>query len=154
MYGLPLAVTRKANIYGGGDLNFSRIVPDTARCLIEGKELLIRSDGTPQRDYLYVEDAVEGYLTLVGQLDRPEVRGKAFNFSLGKPISVLEMVNAVVAVYGKEITPKVLGEARGEIDAQYLANEKAQQVLGWKPRHTLEQGLAKTIEWYKAYLQK
>lgn len=154
MYHLPLAVTRKANIYGGADLNFSRIVPDAIRSLIEEKELLIRSDGTPQRDYLYVEDAVEGYLTLAEQLHRDEVRGKAFNFSSGKPVSVLEMVNAVVAVYGKEIKPKVLGEARGEIDAQFLANEKAQQVLGWKPQHTLEQGLAKTIEWYKSYLQK
>lgn len=152
MYNLPLAVTRKANIYGGGDLNFSRIVPDVIRSLIEGKELLIRSDGTPQRDYLYVEDAVEGYLTLTEQIHRPEVRGKAFNFSSGDPVSVLEMVNAVVTAYGKEIKPRVLGEARGEIDAQYLANGKAQQVLGWKPQHTLEKGLAKTIEWYKGYL--
>ena len=149
MYNLPLAVTRKANIYGGADPNFSRIVPDTIRCLIKGEELLIRSDGTPQRDYLFVEDAIEGYLTLAEQIHREEVRGKAFNLSSGKPVSVLEMVNAIIKAYGKDLKPRLLGEARGEIDAQYLANDKARVVLNWKPQHSLEQGLAKTIEWYK-----
>ncbi|MBU1974393.1 MAG: GDP-mannose 4,6-dehydratase [Nanoarchaeota archaeon] len=153
MYNLPLAVTRKANIYGGGDLNFSRIIPDSIKCLITGEELLIRSDGTPQRDYLYVEDAVNGYLTLAENLGRPEIKGHAFNFSLGKPTSVLEMVNTIIKIYGKDLTPRVLGTAKGEIDVQYLSNQKALQVLGWQPQHTLEQGLMKTIQWYQNHLR-
>lgn len=152
MYSLPVAVTRKANVYGGGDLNFSRIIPDTVRCLITGEELVIRSDGTPQRDFLYVEDAVEGYLKLAEQLERPEIQGQAFNFSSEKPISVLELVNSVVRVYGKNLSPKILGTSTGEIDVQYLSNQKALSVLSWRPQHSLEQGLTKTISWYKNYL--
>ncbi len=151
MYNLPVAVTRKANIYGGGDLNFSRIIPDTIRSLIQDKELLIRSDGTPQRDYLYVEDAVEGYLTLAENIYLPLVRGAAFNFSSGHPISVLDLINKITRVYGKDISPKILGEAKGEIDVQYLSNQKAFQTLGWQPKHNLEQGLTKTIEWFKGH---
>lgn len=151
MYNLPVVVTRKANIYGGGDLNFSRIIPETIRCIITGESLLIRSDGTPQRDYLYVEDAVEGYLNLAEQLHGKGIRGHAFNFSSGNPVSVLEIVNTIIKIYGTPIIPKILGEARGEINVQYLSNEKAQRVLGWKPRHTLEEGMIKTIGWYKKY---
>ncbi|MBU1974576.1 MAG: GDP-mannose 4,6-dehydratase, partial [Nanoarchaeota archaeon] len=152
MYDLPLAVTRKANIYGGADLNFSRIIPDSIRCLITGDELLIRSDGTPQRDYLYVEDAVDGYLKLAENLHREDIKGQAFNFSSAQPISVLNLVNTIIKVYGKTLSPRILGEAKGEIDKQYLANQKALQVLGWEPQHNLEQGLMKTIQWYKNHL--
>ncbi len=147
MYKMPIAVTRKANIYGGGDMNFSRLVPDTIRSLITGKELIIRSDGSPQRDFLYIEDAVDGYLTLAEHIDR--VKGEAFNFSSGEPISVLDLMKAIIRVYGKEVIPKILGDARGEIDVQYLANQKAANVLGWHPKHTLDQGIAKSIAWYK-----
>tara|TARA_Y100000310_G_scaffold272186_1_gene287015 strand:+ start:529 stop:1557 length:1029 start_codon:yes stop_codon:yes gene_type:complete len=150
-YNLPVAVTRKANIYGGADLNFSRIIPDSIRCLITGQELLIRSDGTPQRDYLYVEDAVAGYLKLAEELENVEIQGQAFNFSSGKPTSVLELVNTIIQAYGEELSPKILGEAKGEIDMQYLANQKALQVLGWQPKHSLTDGLMKTIRWYKDY---
>ncbi len=151
MYNMPVAVTRKANIYGGGDLNFSRIVPDAIRCVLQGQELLIRSDGSPQRDYLYVEDAAEGYLLLAENIARDDVQGQAFNFSSGKPVGVLEMVQAIIRVAGKEVSPRILGEAKGEIDAQYLANEKASRVLGWTPRHSLDEGLKKTIEWYARF---
>lgn len=149
-YDLPVAVTRKANIYGGGDLNFGRIVPDTVKSLLDGSELVIRSDGTPQRDYLYVEDAVEGYLILAENIDK--VKGQAFNFSSGKPISVIDLMNVIIRIQGKTVTPRILGEAKSEIDVQYLANEKAKHILNWEPRHSLEDGLRKTIDWYQNYL--
>jgi CDP-glucose 4,6-dehydratase len=151
MYNMPIAVTRKANIYGGADLNFSRIIPDTIRCLIQNEELLIRSDGTPERDFLYVEDAVNAYITLAENIDKENVKGQAFNFSSGRPISVLALVNQIISVYGKKLTPKVLGQAKGEINVQYLANQKALDVLGWRPQYSLEEGLAKTIAWYKEH---
>jgi len=150
MYNMPVAVTRKANIYGGGDLNFGRIVPDTAKSLLNNSQLLIRSDGTPQRDYLYIEDAVEGYLTLAENIEK--VKGEAFNFSSAQPISVLDLVNKMIMIMGKPITPKILGKAQGEINIQYLANEKARDLLNWKPKHNLEEGLKKTIDWYNKYL--
>ncbi len=153
-YDMPVAVTRKANIYGGGDLNLSRIVPDSIRCLVQGEELLIRSDGTPERDYLYIKDAVEGYLTLAENLHRPEVRGQAFNFSSGKPVSVLELVNLIAKTYGLDIRPKILGQAKNEIDRQFLANGKARAILGWAPQYSLEAGMKETIEWYKEHFKK
>lgn len=152
-YNMPVAVTRKANIYGGGDLNLSRIVPEAIRCLVQGEELLIRSDGTPERDYLYIKDAVAGYLTLAENLHRPEVRGQAFNFSSGKPVSVLELVNLIAKTYGSDIRPKILGQAKNEIDRQFLANGKARTVLGWSPQYSLEAGMKETIEWYKGYFK-
>ncbi|MBI2573087.1 SDR family NAD(P)-dependent oxidoreductase [Candidatus Woesearchaeota archaeon] len=154
MYNLPICVTRKANIYGGADINFGRIVPDTFKSIITGQELIIRSDGTPQRDYMYVEDAADAYITLAENMHRPEIVGQAFNFSSEKPVSVLELVNTIVKVAGKQVQPKVLGQAKGEIDVQYLSRAKAEKLLGWKPRHSLEQGLSKTLEWYKGYFGK
>jgi CDP-glucose 4,6-dehydratase len=148
-YGLPVVVTRKANVYGGGDLNFSRIVPDTIRSLILGKELIIRSDGTPERDYIYVKDAVRGYLMLAEHID--QVKGEAFNFGTERPISVLALFRKIISLYGKDIEPKVLGTATGEIDRQYLSRRKIESVIGWKPEYSLEEGLKETIEWYKQY---
>jgi len=153
-YNLPVAVTRKANVYGGGDLNLSRIVPDAVRCLVQGEELLIRSDGTPERDYLYIKDAVAGYLTLAENLHRPEVRGQAFNFSSGKPVSVLELVNLIAKTHGSDIRPKILGQAKNEIDRQFLANGKARAILGWFPQYNIEEGMKETIEWYREYFKK
>lgn len=153
-YNMPIAVTRKANVYGGGDLNLSRIVPDAIRCLVQGEELLIRSDGSPERDYLYIKDAVNGYLVLAEQLSaNPALRGEAFNFSSAKPVSVLELVNLISKTYGSDIRPKILGQAKNEIDRQFLANGKARAVLGWSPQYSLEEGMKETIEWYKNYFK-
>src|SRR3989338_6046834 len=150
-FGLPVAVTRNANTYGGGDLNFSRIIPDAIYSLLEGKQLIIRSDGTPERDYMYVKDAADGYLTLAENLDRKEVQGQAFNFGTGKPISVLNLFDKIAELTGKkDIKPKVLGQAKNEIDRQFLATDKVKKMLNWQPKYSLDEGLKETIEWYKA----
>ena len=152
-YALPVAVTRNANTYGGGDLNFSRIVPDAIRCLLQGKEFIIRSDGAPERDYMYVEDAVDGYITLAGQVEKKEVKGEAFNFGTGVPISVLALFKVMARLCGKpKSNPRILGIAKNEIDRQYLAVDKAKSILRWSPQFSLEDGLKRTIAWYRRYL--
>jgi CDP-glucose 4,6-dehydratase len=152
-YGLPVAVTRCANVYGGGDLNFSRIVPDAIRCVLEGKTFLIRSDGTPERDYMYIKDAVSAYLTLAENLHTKKVEGHAFNFGSGKPISVLDLFRLIAKKCGKpDAKFKILGQARNEIDRQWLVIDKAKKILGWEPKWSLEAGLTETIKWYKDYL--
>ena len=153
-FGLPLAITRNANTYGGGDLNFSRLVPDTIKALINNQQPVIRSDGTPERDYMYIKDAVSSYITLASNLHRKDVQGEAFNFGTGKPVSVLKLYTEIIRLMGKKIKPKILGQAKHEIDRQYLSIEKAKKVLNWKPRYSLEQGLKETIAWYKDYLKK
>jgi CDP-glucose 4,6-dehydratase len=152
-YGLPVAVTRNANTYGGGDLNFSRLVPDAIRCALKKKQFVIRSDGTFKRDYMYVKDAVDGYLTLAENLHRKEVRGEAFNFGTGRPVTVLKLFEMIGRLSGNKIKPKVLGEARNEIKDQYLFAEKVKKAFGWKPQFTLEQGLKETIDWYRNYFK-
>ena len=151
-YGLTVAVTRNANTYGGGDLNFSRIIPDAIRCILLEKEFVIRSDGTPERDFMYVEDPVSGYIALAENIEREDVRGEAFNFGTGKPVNVINLFNKIAQLCGKpDIEPKILGKAKNEIDRQYLAIGKAKEILKWEPRYTIEQGLKETIEWYKSY---
>lgn len=151
-YGLPIAVTRCANTYGGGDLNFSRLIPDAIRCILQGNEFVIRSDGTPERDYMYIEDAIEAYITLAEQIEKKEVKGKAFNFGTGKPISVINLFKEIAQLCGEfDIKPKILGTAKNEIDRQYLAIDKAKKVLNWEPKYTLERGLEETINWYRKY---
>ena len=154
-YGLPVAVTRNANTYGGGDINFSRIIPDAIRCLLTGKKLVIRSDGTPERDYMYAQDAAEAYIVLAKQLERQEVQGEAFNFGTGKLISVLDLFEKIAVLCDRPYKkPKILGKARNEIDRQYLAIDKAKRILKWKPIYSLEEGLKETIAWYKKYLSQ
>ena len=152
-YQLPVAVTRNANTYGGGDLNFGRLIPDTIRSLLENKQPLIRSDGTPERDYMYIKDAVSAYLTLAENLSRKEVMGEAFNFGTGKPISVLDLYKKIIKSMGKSIKPKILGTAVNEIDRQYLSINKAKRILNWEPKYSLEQGLKETIKWYERFLK-
>ncbi len=150
-YGLPVAVTRLANVYGGGDFNFSRLVPDTIRAIIAGERPVIRSDGTPERDFIYVEDAVDAYLAICEGIDDEPNRGLAFNAGAGRPWPVLEIVRTLLDVAGSDLQPDVQGSGTpaGEIDRQYLDSSLIKERLGWEPRWGLRDGLAATYEWYK-----
>lgn len=153
-YGLPVAVTRFANIYGGGDMNFSRVVPGTAKSLLEGKRPVIRSDGAPERDYLYVEDAAEAYLAVARSLDDPAMSGRAWNAGWGAALSVTEIVDRLIGVSGTGLEPDIQGDGtpHGEIDRQFLDSTAIKDQLGWEPRRTLDEGLATTYEWYAEHL--
>ncbi len=153
-YGLNLAVARCGNIYGGGDLNWSRIVPGTIRSVLEGKPPVLRSDGSFVRDYIYVEDVVDAYLALAEAAGRPEVRGEAFNFSPQRPLTVLEITRAVLAAMDRaDLKPVILASARAEIKDQYLDAGKAARLLGWEPRYGLEDGLEATVAWYRTFMR-
>jgi CDP-glucose 4,6-dehydratase len=152
-YGLRVGIVRCGNIYGGGDLNWSRIVPGTIRSFLKSEPPEIRSDGTYVRDYIYVADVVDAYLAVAEALDRPDVSGQAFNFASGAQVSVLEMVKAIAKLMGGRLPePRLLNVAKNEIKEQRLSTEKAKRVLGWKPRVSLDDGLRSTIEWYRSYL--
>jgi CDP-glucose 4,6-dehydratase len=152
-YGLPVVVTRCGNLYGGGDLNFNRLVPGTIREALAGRRPILRSTGSPVRDYLYVEDAAEAYLALAERADEAGIAGEAFNFSTETPLSALAMTRAVVHACGRpDLEPEILGTAAHEIEAQYLSGAKARRLLGWSPRHDLQSGLARTVEWYRRHL--
>lgn len=154
-YGLPVTVARCGNVYGGGDLNWSRIVPGTIRSLLRGERPVIRSDGTYVRDYIYVEDVVDAYLDLADGLDDGEVRGEAFNFSTEEPLSVLEMVDRIRGLLDDGgLEPRILDEAEGEIEAQHLSAAKARERLGWSPRWELDDGLRETVAWYREALSR
>jgi len=153
-YGLPVCITRCGNFYGGGDLNFNRIVPCTIRSALRDKPVVIRSDGTFIRDYFYAKDGVLAYLHLAEQMDRKEVLGEAFNFSNELQISVRGMVDHVLKLMGKShLEPVVLNRANNEIKHQYLSADKARKMLGWESKYPLEEGLKETIEWYKNFLK-
>ncbi|MCB0875389.1 MAG: NAD-dependent epimerase/dehydratase family protein [Solirubrobacterales bacterium] len=152
-YGLPVAVTRFANIYGGGDLNFSRLVPEAACAALDGRAPVLRSDGSPVRDLLYVEDAAAAYLAIADSLGREEVRGEAFNAGGERPYSVLEIVAAITRLAATGVEPDVRGAGNpdGEIDRQYVDASKLRQCCGWEPRVGLEDGLGRTLDWYRAH---
>jgi CDP-glucose 4,6-dehydratase len=149
-FDLPLAVARLANVYGPGDLNWSRVVPDTARALASGERPVIRSDGTPERDYLYVDDAAAAYLAIADSLDRDELRGRAWNAGSGRSVSVLEVVRKLVEVSGRDVEPDVRGHGAppGEIGRQYLDSSPIRNELSWRPQWDLDRGLRVTWEWY------
>ncbi len=147
-YGVPVAVSRFANIIGPGDLNFGRIVPGALKAIIKNEVLEIRSDGKFVRDYIYVKDVAEGYLNLAENIE--ETKGQAFNFSAGYNYSVLDLVNKIEQVVGKKCELKILNNQKNEIPFQSLNFEKVQKTLGWTAKYTLEQGIAETFEWYKA----
>lgn len=152
-YDLPLAVARCGNIYGGGDLNWNRIVPGTIRSLLRGERPVVRSDGTYVRDYFYAKDAAGAYVTLGERLDDPRVRGGAFNFSTESPVTVMQMVRAIQKVMGTtHLEPQVLGIAQGEIRDQHLSAAKARAVLGWRAEYDLDRGLGETVAWYRQHL--
>jgi CDP-glucose 4,6-dehydratase len=152
-FGLPVAIARCGNTYGAGDLNWSRLVPGTIRAFLQGEAPEIRSDGTYRRDYVYVRDVAAAYLDLAEQLRRPEVRGEAFNFATGKPLTVLEVVDKIAGIIGGNLPkPRIVNTAQNEIRDQYLSSAKADQILGWRPRFSIDDGLRETVEWYRAYL--
>jgi len=152
-YHLPLAVTRFANIYGGGDLNFSRLIPETAIATLDGRAPVIRSDGSPERDFLYVDDAVSAYFAIAGALDGSGARGEAFNAGGERPHSVREVVELIAKASGTGISPEYLGSGTpdGEIDRQYVDSTKLRELTGWRPQVDLSTGLARTLEWYRAH---
>jgi CDP-glucose 4,6-dehydratase len=152
-YDLPVAVTRFANLYGGGDLNWNRLIPGTMRSVLRGERPIVRSDGTYKRDYIYVRDAVRGYMMLAEQFDQSGVTGEAFNFGFDCPISVLEVINSIITLSDHpDLEPIILDEVEHEIQDQYLSSEKVGKVLGWEPQYTLESGLKETIDWYRTFL--
>lgn len=153
-YRLPVVITRCGNFYGGGDLNWNRIIPGTIRSIVRNQRPVIRSDGSFVRDYFYVEDGAAAYMFLAEQLaNRPDLRGEAYNLSTELQLSVLDIVERVLSVMGSSLRPEVLGEACHEIPHQYLSARKAREQLGWQPLFTLEEGLRRTIEWYQNHLQ-
>lgn len=154
-YAMPIAIARCGNIYGGGDLNWSRIVPDTIRSCLRSERLVVRSDGSYLRDYIYVKDVVSAYMRLAESLDNSAVWGEAFNFSPEHPLSVLEIVTRIQSLMGCEhLAPAVQNSAHGEIHSQYLDAAKARRVLHWQPGYSLDEGLAETIAWYREYFQE
>ena len=150
---MPVAVTRLANVYGGGDLDFSRLLPGAARALVQGQRPVIRSDGTPERDFLYIEDAVEAYLAVARSLDQPELRGRAWNAGSGTSVPIAEVVRGLAAASRNELEPEIQGVPRsGDIDRQYLDSTAAQNELGWRPQWDLDSGLRETYAWYERHL--
>lgn len=153
-YGSPVAITRCGNFYGGGDLNWNRIVPGTIRSILRGERPVIRSDGKFIRDYFYVEDGAHAYMTLAQHLaQRPELAGQAYNFSNEIQVTVLELVDKILKVMGSSLTPDVRNEASNEIIHQYLSASKAREQLDWKPLFELDEALKSTIAWYQEFLQ-
>lgn len=152
-YGLPLAVTRFANIYGGGDLNFSRLIPEVVVAVLAGRPPRIRSDGSPERDFLHVEDAVSAYLAIEEGLGSAAVAGEAFNAGGGRPHSVREVVGLIAAAGGDGVEAEYLGDGNpdGEIDRQYVDSTKLRELTGWQPRVGLDEGLRRTLEWYREH---
>jgi len=149
---LPIGVTRCGNLYGGGDLNFSRIIPGTIRSALENKRPIIRSDGKFLRDYFYVEDAVDAYLNLADQMDRSEIHGEAFNYGTETPSTVIELVKLILKLMEKEdLEPVILNEATNEIREQYLSCNKVKEKLNWEAKYSLRDGLVKTIQWYQKH---
>ena len=151
-YDLPVAITRCGNFFGGGDLNWNRIVPGTIRSIIRGQRPIIRSNGRFVRDYFYVEDGAAAYMLLAEQLGtRPELRGQAFNFANEHQVTVLDLVRRILGLMGSSLEPEVLSEATHEIQEQYLSAEKARKLLSWSPGYSLDEGLDRTVAWYKEF---
>lgn len=151
-YGLPVAITRCGNFYGGGDLNWNRIIPGTIRSVLRGQRPIIRSDGKYIRDYFYVEDGAAAYMLLAEQLAaKPELRGEAFNFSNEIQMTVSEIVDKILKLMDSALQAEIRNEVNNEILHQYLSAEKARSQLGWSPLFTLDEGLARTIEWHKNF---
>jgi len=152
-YGLPVAVTRFANLYGGADTNRSRLIPEAVCAALAGRAPVVRSDGSPERDFLYVADAASAYLAIWRALLSGSGLGEAFNAGGGRPHRVLEVVELICRLAGTQLEPEILGRGtpRGEIDRQWVDDSKLRELTGWQPSVTLEEGLARTIEWYREH---
>ena len=151
-FDLPVAITRCGNFYGGGDLNWNRIIPGTIRSITRGQRPVIRSDGEYIRDYFYVEDGAAAYMLLAEQLAaHPELKGQAFNFSNEIQVTVREIVEHILRLMKTDLKPEIRNEVQNEIRHQYLSAEKARRILNWHPLFELDEGLAKTIDWYKEF---
>lgn len=154
-YKLPISIARCGNIYGGGDLNWSRIIPGTIKSLYQGQAPEIRSNGLFTRDYIYVKDVVDAYLDLAQNLDREGVQGEGFNFGPNRPYNVLELVQVLQELMNcTHLKPIILNQAKAEIKDQTLCSKKAKRLLNWSPKYSLDEGLKETIEWYKSYLKR
>ena len=155
-FGLPIAVTRFGNVFGGGDFNFSRLIPGTIQALLAGEQPVIRSDGLMERDFLYAEDAVTAYLAIAASLDRAELHGRAWNASIGRPVSVLEVVTRLVEISGAALAPDVRGRGtpHGELERQWLDSGAIASELGWEPAWDMQRGLQATFEWYASELPR
>ncbi|MDU8966647.1 MAG: GDP-mannose 4,6-dehydratase [Clostridium sp.] len=153
-YKLPVCITRCGNLYGGGDLNFNRIIPQSIQSILNNKTPVIRSDGSFIRDYFYIEDAVDAYINLAEKVVELNLGGQAFNFSNEIQLTVLELVNKILKIMGSSMKPIILNQGSNEIIHQYLSAKKARTILGWSPNYTIDEGLSKTIEWYKDFLKK
>ncbi|GED02916.1 putative sugar dehydratase/epimerase YfnG [Bacillus atrophaeus] len=153
-YGLPVCITRCGNLYGGGDLNFNRIIPQTIQLVLNGEAPEIRSDGTFVRDYFYIEDAVQAYLLLAEKMEENNLAGEAFNFSNEIQLTVLELVEKILKAMNSNLKPNVLNQGSNEIKHQYLSAEKARKLLNWTPAYTIDEGLEKTIKWYTEFFKK
>jgi CDP-glucose 4,6-dehydratase len=153
-YNLPVAITRNANLFGGGDLNWNRIIPGTIRSIIRQQRPVIRSDGKYIRDYFYIEDSVAANIMLAEKIaGSKELAGEAFNFTYERHLNVLELTNIIIRLMDTDLEPVILNEADSEIREQYLSGEKARRMLGWKPLFTIEEGLDQTIRWYRTLLE-
>lgn len=151
-YSLPITIARCGNIYGGGDLNWSRLIPGTIRSFLLNETPIIRSDGTFTRDYIYVEDVVDAYLSLAENIHRPEIKGQPFNFGLDGPYTVLQVVELLQELMDcPDLPPKILNSSNAEIRDQSLNSKKAKDLLRWQPFYSLEDGFKKTISWYQSY---
>jgi len=155
-YNLPVAITRCGNIYGPGDFNFSRLIPDAMRCILSGRALKIRSDGKFVRDYVYVDDIVNGYIRIAELLKQHNLSGEAFNLSDEKPLSVMGVLREIINISLSDGKLKyiITNTAKYEIKKQYLSSKKARSVLGWKPEYSIREGLKKTFSWYSTYFRK
>lgn len=150
IYKMPIGITRCANIYGGGDFHFSRIVPSVAKSIVLNKNPKLTSDGTPVRDLIFILDAVSAYITLAEQVHQDKVKGEAFNFSGEIPMTILDLVKKMILISGKKLKPEIMQtrEQGKEIDEQYLSCEKAKKILKWKPKVSLDDGIKETLNWY------
>lgn len=156
-YGLPIAVTRCANVYGGGDLNTSRIIPATVLSALKGKKPIIWNKGTCMRDFIYIDDAVRAYLLLAQALDRKEVQGRAYNFGSNNPVVIVDLINLILSLAGRsDLEPIALSnnQIAKEINKQFMSFDRAKKELGWEPKWSIEQGLKQTIDWYKEHLKE
>lgn len=152
-YNLPVCVTRCGNFFGGGDLNFNRIIPGTIKSILNNERPIIRSDGTFIRDYFYIEDGVMAYLLLAEKMEDKKIHGEAFNFSNELQITVLILVRKILELMKSNLIPETLNETKNEILQQYLCSKKAREILGWVPIFSLEESLIKTIKWYKCFFR-